>query len=441
MSSPGINLEPILSKAKLDLCDIQPVLEKNWILAFSGGADSTLALHILLALHKTFPLSDHFFLQNSKRKLTVYFLDHGDQTPEEAGQRKQIIDRNLQKAQAICPDISLEFRVFRRDMKGICQRINGNFEFVSGRMRRRHLGMLMQKNPGSVIVTGHSMSDWFETLLMRMNRGSSLERLYPFLPFESHQGIEYSDEFSGIKYFRPLVLLTAEEIRQTCKDLSLEFWSDPSNFNGSNSRAKIRSRLTIENPDGFRKTTRNFFIEKRRHMEMYHSAIKNFEKEIIMVSPAREYRVKREFYLNLGAGEKKILTENLLQRLKLWPVSSVLLSAALQNPFQYKTWSIEIENWSDQLYVVFRRGRKNLPVAIMLSANSATLAANLVTKKHFIKMPYGRKSVKKILGEKKLSARQRKSLPLAMSLTDPLEILSVPLSCFGLKDMQSFQGP
>jgi tRNA(Ile)-lysidine synthase TilS/MesJ len=341
----------------------------------------------------------------------------------------EIISSNIQKIKNEFCDLQLEFQPYFRDMKKISDKLKKNFEITSSRIRRKHVELIYKNNPDSVVVTGHNMSDWFETLILRMNRGASLEKLYPFLPNEL---------FQNINYFRPLVLSTHNEVRQICKLDSLEYWDDPSNFNGSNMRSKIRNFLQIENPDGFRLTTHNYFKAKQEYHKHIDAICDQLNENIWIISPGREYRVEGNYFKNLGCDEKNILTEIILQNLKFWPVSSTLKNAMNNIPFYYKVWSIEKENWSGSPYITFRRGCNRLMFDHLHSFDTdkySIIMANETGKKHYIQMPYGKKMVKKIFSEKQLSNRQRKSLPLVFDKKKPFEITNIPLSIFGLNDI------
>jgi len=421
MSFPDTNLEQLLSKIKLDQIDVTPVIDKNWILSCSAGADSILALHVLYFLDKIYP--------KKNRKCIIYFLDHGDQNRENSLQRKKILELNIQKNEIRDSGMQLEFSYFYRDMKKISHKLKGNFEFVSARLRRKHLKRICQKNPDSVVVTGHNMSDWLETLLMRINRGASPEKIYPFLPIEKIQ---------NMLFFRPLVLLANHEIRALCSKYFLEYWDDPSNFSGNNNRSRIRKNVIIENPDGCRISVRNFFQQKKEMIHQNRGFQDKLLENLVVKKPGREYWLYLDFFVSLSPEFQTFVIDYLLQDLDLWPVSFSLKKSMARFPGFYKSWAIEKENWSGKIYLVFRRGRArlNIPPLILYNIdNHFHIMADQITKKHYIQFSYGKKGVKKIFSEKNLSHRQRKALPLYANQKQPFEILFIPLSIFGLKDI------
>ncbi|MDH4261717.1 MAG: tRNA lysidine(34) synthetase TilS [Spirochaetia bacterium] len=423
MSFRDTSLEQLRNKVKLNVCDVEQVWNKNWIVACSGGADSILALNILVGIHKIHPVPG--------RKLIIYFLDHGDQDIENTNKRNLLILSNINEIKKSFTDLNLVYLPYYRDMNKICHKIKGNFEFTSSRIRYKHLKQAYIKNQGSVIVTGHNMSDWMETIVMRMNRGTSIENIYPFLPNEIIQGIHY---------FRPLILLSSEEIRSICIDHFFKFWNDPSNFTGSNTRSKIRKNFSIVNPDGFRLTTQNFIKSKLQYIHSINFIRDQMIKNIYTISHGHEYRIEWSFFLNLDIEYKKYLFEIILKDLSLWPISFNLKNSLNTIPFRYKYWFIEKENWSNKIYIIFRKGRNRLLNIKSTQYNInlySTIKSSTITKKYFIKLSFGKKIVKKILSEKQLSNRQKQSLDLVINKKNHLEIMYIPLSCFGLKDITS----
>jgi len=423
MSYPNTNWEQLASKTKLSKREIVRVWNKNWILSYSGGADSTLTLHILLKIHSLHPLKN--------RKLLVYFLDHGDQPSAESIVRNTILRKAIENIRLNYPEIQTELVTMTRDMKAISVKLKKNFEQTSSRMRRRHLEILYSKYRNSVIITGHSMSDWLETLIMRMNRGGGIDSILPFSPCEN---------IMGIRFFRPLALLTSEEIREDCRKYSLDYWNDPSNFQNQNKRSVLRSlnmNSLIYNPDGLRLTARNFILFKAKLMERENRVIKKLQPALIIVKPEREYRIKKQVYEDLAAEEKQILTNYIFKRLGLWPITSWMRTAINKLPFHYNRLTMETENWHGKTYLVFRKGQNNLRHSIdhLPQNNSLTaLKGNSVTKNHYVQKSYGRKMIKKIFSEYKLSRRQKNNLTLFCNKNNPLEIMVIPLSVYGLKD-------
>ena len=77
------------------------------------------------------------------------------------------------------------------------------------------------------VFLGHTRDDQAETVLLGLARGSGARSL---------SGIATEN---GI-YIRPLLAITREETEAACKEWSLDYWSDPHNFNTDFTRVKVR---------------------------------------------------------------------------------------------------------------------------------------------------------------------------------------------------------
>ena len=89
-------------------------------------------------------------------------------------------------------------------------------------------------------------------------------------------------------------------------------------------------------------------------------------------------------------------------------------------------------------YIIIRKGCSNIYQDKLKKPhdfiNQSTVSANKITKKYFIQLQFGRKSIKKILNEKKLSRRQIANLLLLVSDNNPYEIVFIPLEIYGMKN-------
>ncbi|MDH4199895.1 MAG: tRNA lysidine(34) synthetase TilS [Spirochaetia bacterium] len=412
----------LFSKTHLTKDEINPVINKNWILAFSAGADSMLCLHLLLNIHKAHPVEN--------RQLMIYFLDHGDQQTDQKDKRNQLIQEALEKVKTSCPDLHVKFLSRFRNIKKIARRSGKNFELIASKIRYKHLKILFSRHPDSLVITGHNLSDWYETLLMRINRGAELNSLFPFSVFENQRGLDF---------FRPLILMTGQEVRHLCGSQKINYWDDPTNFNDSNLRSKLRNYSVALNADGLRITAKNLLARKNDTLSKKNISLNKLKHKIQSISQNREYRIKLEDYETFSTDEKDLIREFIFQDINFWPLSGHLRLTANSIPFHYRMFHIETENWYGDSWIVFRRGRNTLRKLNLQGASSATVCADQITKKYYIQMPYGKKSVKKILSESRLSLRQRCNLPLPLRGQNSFEVIRIPLSLIGLKDIISQQ--
>ena len=87
-----------------------------------------------------------------------------------------------------------------------------------------------EKESAVKIFLGHTRDDQAETVLLGLARGSGARSL-------SGMATENG------KYVRPFLHVTRQETEQACKELSLEIWNDPHNFNADFTRVKVRQEI------------------------------------------------------------------------------------------------------------------------------------------------------------------------------------------------------
>ena len=289
---------------------------------FSGGADSILCLIFLLTLHKNqqkllvnsqafptdlsvskavLPASTHNNSVSFKRQLIIYYLDHGQKfSPKQIKLRKSVFDAcrkfvdsviyDTQNDHSLCV-LSTKWLSQKRDISVMAKKLNTSFERTGSLLRNKQMQKLAAKYKGCVI-TGHQLSDWYETLLMRLNRGSSFSKLIPFNFCEDFHptGFRHTTMvgghryfFSGIKKYHPLFLAFRHEVRDILKGYNISYWDDPYNKNISVLRNLIRKKYIVHNYPGLRKTAQNFLRES--------NFFKNSDFSYEIIAANREVRI------------------------------------------------------------------------------------------------------------------------------------------------------
>jgi tRNA(Ile)-lysidine synthase len=197
------------------------ITEKNMLeagetvlVAVSGGADSVALLHSLFYLQKSYNLCLH-----------VFHLDH--QLRSESSQEASFV-RELATSLAInCTVKSSNIRSLAKNEKLTIQE--------AARKTRLSLAIKIAKEiQAKKIALGHNRDDVVETLLMRLIKGSSLGGLASIKPVSYRQ---------GIALIRPLIELSAKEIRDFLSSRGIKYVNDPSNITDKYSRNKIRHQL------------------------------------------------------------------------------------------------------------------------------------------------------------------------------------------------------
>ena len=96
--------------------------------------------------------------------------------------------------------------------------------------RYQALDSSAEKENAVKIFLGHTRDDQAETVLLGLARGSGARSL-------SGMAAENG------KYLRPFLQVTRQETEEACKELGLEIWNDPHNFNADFTRVKVRREI------------------------------------------------------------------------------------------------------------------------------------------------------------------------------------------------------
>ncbi len=179
----------------------------RYLLAFSGGLDSTVLLHLLTRLRGTYDLQ-------------AIHVHHGLQTAA---------DKWPAHCEQACTQWGVTCTVVRvRPEQG--PRLS--LEAEARRARYRALQSLMQE--GDVLLTAHHQDDQAETLLLQLLRGAGPRGLAA-MPMVS--------TFSPGLHVRPLLECTRKEIQQYARDQELTWVEDPSNEDRTHARNFLRQEL------------------------------------------------------------------------------------------------------------------------------------------------------------------------------------------------------
>ena len=413
MFSQDISWAQVLSDFHLTGLDTSNIKSPKYTLAFSGGPDSCLSLFFLLQLSKHLKQRPH---------LDMIYVEHGQNL--DTVNRAQLMS-SIQSKLAKVNYITYEFRSYEPPIQRFQKKLNTSFEYTAARLRKRIIHRENAKNNAGITVWGHTLSDWFETLIMRLNRGAGLESLMPFSLLE---------QFLGRWELRPLHLLSRNEVRSLCEKYEILYWNDPSNLDRSILRNEVRNKFSIMNVDGLRSSASNFLAQKAEQIQARDTLIRENLKHIKEIEN-RELRIKLIELKTLKKGDQMSLLIYCLNRLGLYitRIRFIELFDASKIFFRYKSYTIAVENWSDELYVVIRRGRWRLR-----DCNSGFTRASNLTKSYTIKLSYGRKSISKLFSDLKFSKRQRfNTLVKVNTQTKSADFLSLRL--FGLKDINAHE--
>ncbi len=189
--------------------------ESPCLVAFSGGADSRLLLHLLAEEAK----------ETGARLLPVH-IHHGIRGAE--------ADRDADFCRAVAASYGLDIRIVRLDVPAMARACGESLETVARRARYDCFADLMRRENIPLLATAHHADDNAETVLFRLARGTGLRGLCgiaPCRPFEA---------FDGSFLSRPLLALTKQDILDACRAAGLDFVTDSTNASAVCARNRLR---------------------------------------------------------------------------------------------------------------------------------------------------------------------------------------------------------
>jgi tRNA(Ile)-lysidine synthase len=196
-----------------------PFADETVIVAVSGGADSTallLALDELRSAHKLFV------------RLCVAHLDH-KLRPSSAKDAKWVA--------GLAEKLGYECVVGHSKVAEIARTNSDNLEQAAREARYKFLERTAKRKSANYVLTGHTMDDQAETVMLRLMRGSAgsglggMDILRPL------------GKTSAIKLVRPLLWARRSETENYCRLRKTEFLRDEMNDDQKFARVKVRRQL------------------------------------------------------------------------------------------------------------------------------------------------------------------------------------------------------
>ncbi len=198
-----------------------PATGEAVIIAVSGGADSVALLLALDELLKTERLS---------LKLTVAHLNHGLRGAESAGDARWV--------EALAEELGFKFELGRAALKERASGAQDNLEQAARRARYDFLKDVAERCEARLILTGHTMDDQAETVLMRLLRGSGAEGL------SGMEAVRALAAGSDILLARPLLSWARRALTvEYCRERKFEFRVDAMNEDERFARVRVRREL------------------------------------------------------------------------------------------------------------------------------------------------------------------------------------------------------
>lgn len=192
-----------------DIIDSSGLLEgvENVTVAFSGGADSTALLHLMMRAREYYGIN-----------LTAAHLNHGV--------RGQESDRDEEFVRELCIKWGIDLFCEKTDAPAIAKARKISIELACRQARYEFLSRVAK----GVVATAHNANDNLETMLLNFTRGTALKGLC---------GIPVKRDI----FIRPLLSFTRDEIERYCRENGLEYVTDSTNLSDDYTRNLIRHKV------------------------------------------------------------------------------------------------------------------------------------------------------------------------------------------------------
>ena len=177
------------------------------VVGVSGGADSMCLLHFLMSIKTEYSLD-----------ITVAHINHNLRGAE--AMRDQYL------VEQFCNENKIKCKVLSADINNICAETKESCEECGRRIRYEFFNELCTEN--SKIATAHTLSDFAETMIFNIARGTGLK------------GLQSIPKVRG-NIIRPLIDITRTQVEEYCKTNNINFIVDSSNLENDYNRNKIRN--------------------------------------------------------------------------------------------------------------------------------------------------------------------------------------------------------
>lgn len=201
--------ESLLNPVNLDSSLHELIDAPHWYVGLSGGVDSIVLLHLLLAWRES---------QVAAPPLSAIHINHGMQAAADDWQAS---------CEQLCSDWGVP--VISRVVEISC---SGSGEAAARDARYKVFASIMQ--PGAVLFTGHHLDDQIETFFLRLMRGAGVDGL---------AAIPRTRAIGDGVLVRPLLDVPRAAIEQYASRHTLVHVEDPSNTDTAMDRNFLRAQL------------------------------------------------------------------------------------------------------------------------------------------------------------------------------------------------------
>ena len=199
---------------------IGDALAGGMLVGFSGGADSSALLSMLVSLRDggAFPPGT---------RLLALHLHHG--------LRGEAADGDEAFCRDFCLSRGIEYRMVRGDVAALAARLHTGIEDAGRRFRYGTFSRVMKQEGLRCLLTAHQGDDQTETVLLHLLRGCGGEGLRGIPAVTALPG--------GGLLLRPLLSFSSSELREYCKLQGIAYRTDGSNKDTAFRRNALRERV------------------------------------------------------------------------------------------------------------------------------------------------------------------------------------------------------
>lgn len=206
----SIMLSPFASKFASNLYSIVPqeiLAKSNIAIAFSGGADSSILLHLANEV-----------LGN--QNITAITVDHN--LREESSREAEFCKQQ-------CQNLGIKHVTLSWEHEGV----KSNIQARARAARYELIANYCKDNKIDILLTGHHRDDFIEDYFLKTDHGGS----------ESSFTINYQFSYYGLMVVRPLFSFSKEDIVNNLSNAGYKWVEDPSNSSDKYERSKIRKHI------------------------------------------------------------------------------------------------------------------------------------------------------------------------------------------------------
>jgi len=295
----------------------------NFLVAYSGGLDSHVLLHLISQLPDYHVRAMH--VHHGLQEEANYWVYH---------------------CQNICNDLDVSLEV-----KYLSLNIGRGESLEDVARKGRYLALKQALKADEILITAHHQNDQAETLLLQLFRGAGI------------QGLASMPEVNDIglnKHARPLLSQSRAELEMYAEDFNLDFIEDPSNKDTRFDRNFLRQKLFPTLRGRWKGIDKTLSRAARIQGETKKILDELAEQDLQLCDPDRNNTLSIKVLLQLSYPRQKLLIRYWIMKSgfshpsekKLEHIFSDVINARKEAQPLVKWKGIELRRFKNQLYIM-----------------------------------------------------------------------------------------